>query len=65
MLTERQTQILHLIAQGKTDKEIASILQIAHSTVKNTNSIIYQRLGANNRAEAVYKIYTKGENNEN
>lgn len=54
-LAPRQTQIIEMVSRGMTDKEVATALGIAVSTVKNTMVTIYEKLGAKNRAEAVYK----------
>ena len=52
-LTARETQVLHLLAQGKSNKEIAAALSITQRTVKFHISSIMGKLGANNRTEAV------------
>jgi DNA-binding CsgD family transcriptional regulator len=57
-LTFRQAKLMWMVAQGMTDKEIAVILGIAVSTVKNTMRMIYEKLEARNRAQAVYRFTT-------
>lgn len=52
-LTNRETQILNYIAYGKTNKQIADILEISEQTVKTHVSDILYRLHANHRAHAV------------
>ncbi|MGW8250289.1 MAG: LuxR C-terminal-related transcriptional regulator, partial [Anaerolineales bacterium] len=52
-LTEREMEILHLMALGMTNKEIARELIIAPGTVKAHTSSIYSKLEAANRTEAV------------
>jgi DNA-binding NarL/FixJ family response regulator len=52
-LTERETEVLQLLAQGKPNKEIAAALVISERTVKFHISSILQKLGAGNRTEAV------------
>jgi DNA-binding CsgD family transcriptional regulator len=47
--TERQLQIIELVKQGKTNKEIGSILFISENTVKYHLKIIYNSLGIENR----------------
>lgn len=47
--TERQLQIIELVKQGKTNKEIGSQLFISENTVKYHLKIIYQTLGIENR----------------
>ena len=51
-LTEREKEILRLIALGGTNKEIAQKLGIAEKTVKNHISHIFQTLHVNNRTQA-------------
>ena len=45
-LTRRQQQLVPFIAQGLTNKEIASILNISEQTVKNHVHDIMKRVGA-------------------
>jgi len=52
-LTKRETQILTYVAEGNTNKEIASILSISEQTIKNHVSAILRKLNANDRAHAV------------
>ena len=52
-LTQRQRQILTLIAAGRTDKEIARTIGIAETTVHKHVSRLLKRTGASNRAAAV------------
>lgn len=52
-LTEREMEVLQLIAQGKPNKEIAAALTISERTVKFHVSSILSKLGATNRTEAV------------
>ena len=51
-LTPREEEILSLIGQGKTNRQIAEELTVAHSTVKWYVRQIYGKLGVNNREEA-------------
>lgn len=55
-LTPRQTQIMRLVCQGYIDKEIAAMLHLALSTIRQTNVVTYERLGARNRANAVARF---------
>jgi len=52
-LSEREIEVLELIAQGKTNKEIAAQLIISPGTVKAHSSSIYRKLDVANRTEAV------------
>jgi DNA-binding NarL/FixJ family response regulator len=51
-LSEREQEVLSLIATGSTNKEIASQLHLSPHTVKEHTSAIYRKLGVRNRAEA-------------
>ena len=51
-LTERQVQVLRLIAKGKTNREIAEELVLSEYTVQRHIASIYSKIGARNRAEA-------------
>jgi DNA-binding NarL/FixJ family response regulator len=52
-LTERELEVLHLLAQGMPNKEIAAHLVISERTAKFHVSSIMSKLGATNRTEAV------------
>jgi two-component system NarL family response regulator len=52
-LTEREDEILHLIAEGARDREIAERLFISESTVKKHVQNVLRKLHARNRVEAV------------
>lgn len=56
MLTTREAEILHLTAEGYTNKQIAEKLTISALTVKNHAKHIFKKIGASNRSEAV-KMY--------
>lgn len=51
-LTLRESELLHWLAQGKDNAEIAVILNIAVDTVKKHLTRIYQKLGVENRTAA-------------
>ena len=52
-LTRRETEILNHIADGMSNKKIASALDISEQTIKNHISSILRKLNANDRAHAV------------
>jgi two-component system response regulator DesR len=51
-LSEREQEVLSLVATGSTNKEIAAHLHLSPHTVKEHTSAIYRKLGVRNRAEA-------------
>ncbi|HMH32781.1 MAG TPA: helix-turn-helix transcriptional regulator [Puia sp.] len=55
LLTTKEVQILQLIAEGKTNKEIAGVYFIELSTVKTHINNIYSKLYLSNRKEARIK----------
>lgn len=56
LLTPREQEILDLVAEGKTNAEIASALWIAPSTVKKHLENVYEKLGVRGRAAAVTRV---------
>ena len=60
LLTERELEVLSLLAQGMPNKEIASKLVISERTAKFHVSSIMSKLGATNRTEAVSLAAQKG-----
>lgn len=52
-LTERQREILQLVAQGHTSEEIAEMLHLSARTVMSHRANIYSRLGTSNLAEII------------
>lgn len=53
-LTERESQVLGLIARGLRNAEVAADLGIAESTVAGYIKIVYRKLGIGSRAEAAW-----------
>ncbi len=58
-LSSREQEILTLIAEGKSDKLIASELHISVKTVANHNRSIYTKSGVTGRYELLAKVYGK------
>ncbi len=58
--TPRETEVLHLMAQGLQNKEIAGRLVITERTVKFYVSAILSKLGVGNRTEAVTVAVARG-----
>src|SRR6266567_5249276 len=59
-LTERETQVLSLLTQGKSNKEIANALRIAEDTVKSHVRHILSKLGVQSRTQAVILAIRQG-----
>jgi two-component system response regulator DesR len=60
LLTEREREVLDLIAAGSTNREIAQRLFLSPHTVKEHTSVLYRKLRARNRAEAVQRAQRMG-----
>lgn len=56
-LTERETQVLSLLAQGLTQKEIAETLYLSVSSVKKHLASIYHKMKVSNKISAVQKAH--------
>ncbi|MED4016007.1 response regulator transcription factor [Sutcliffiella cohnii] len=59
-LTERETEVLSLMAEGKSTKEIAKQLFLTAGTVRNYISVILDKLEVSNRIEAIRVFKEKG-----
>ncbi len=59
-LSERELEVLHLIARGDSNQEIAEMLVIALDTVKRHVTHIFEKLGVNNRVQAVARARALG-----
>jgi two-component system response regulator DesR len=60
LLSEREREVLTLIAAGSTNREIAERLYLSPHTVKEHTSTLYRKLNARNRAEAVQRAQRIG-----
>ena len=59
-LSEREREILQLLAQGLSNREIAARLSLARGTVKNYVTTILQKLGARDRTQAALRARELG-----
>ncbi|SEA00543.1 two-component system, NarL family, response regulator DesR [Thalassobacillus cyri] len=59
-LTEREVQVIQLMADGKNTKEISKQLYITPGTVRNYISVILDKLEVGNRIEAISRFKEKG-----
>lgn len=58
-LTEREEQVLALVADGRENKSIASTLSISVFTVQNHMQNLFERLDVRNRTEAASKYWQR------
>jgi len=59
-MTRREVEILRLLGQGLTNKQIAYRLKISEKTVRNHISNFYSKLGVGDRSQAVLYAVRKG-----
>jgi len=59
-LSHRRREILTLLAQGKSKREIALELRISEQTVKNHITVIHKQLGVKKRLPAIIKALSEG-----
>lgn len=59
-LTARERDVLRLLAQGHSSREVGARLYVAETTVKFHVRNVMRKLGATNRAEAVYQASKRG-----
>jgi DNA-binding CsgD family transcriptional regulator len=58
-LSQRETEVLFWVMQGKENKAIATQLSVSQSTVRKHLENIYHKLGVQNRTEAIAHVLTK------
>ena len=59
-LSQRELEVLELVAAGSTNREAAARLFISEATVKTHLLHIYAKLGVSDRAAAVAEAYNRG-----
>lgn len=64
-LSPRETEIMELLAEGLLYKEVAERLDLTLGTVKQYAHGIYQKLGAQNRTEAINNFFGNNHNSKN
>ena len=60
VLTSRELQVFRMIAEGRTNKQIADLLLLSEATVKSHFNRIGKKLGIRGRAQAVIMAYKVG-----
>jgi len=53
LLSDREREVLQLVAEGRSSKEIADLLSISPATVETHRTHVLQKLGLRNTAEVV------------
>jgi DNA-binding NarL/FixJ family response regulator len=59
-LTAREKEVLKLVAEGRTSREIAELLYVSNKTVMSHRANIYKKLGTHNRTELVKYAIRRG-----
>lgn len=54
-ITERESQVVHLVIEGKTNKEMAEILFVSENTIKKHLQNIFYKFGVSNRT-SIYRV---------
>jgi two-component system, NarL family, response regulator NreC len=60
LLTDREKEVLHLLAEGRANKEVATLLDLGVSTVETHRANLMQKLNLHNTAEIVLYAVRKG-----
>lgn len=60
LLTKRECQVLQLLAEGQSNRTVAETLEISEKTVKNHVSNVLQKMGVNDRTQAVVMAIKNG-----
>jgi DNA-binding NarL/FixJ family response regulator len=60
LLTEREREVLQLLAQGKSNKEVAQVLDLSPHTIESHRTNMMQKLNLHNTAEIVLYAVRKG-----
>lgn len=60
LLTDREKEVLHLLAEGRSNKEVATQLDLGVSTVETHRANLMQKLNLHNTAEIVLYAVRKG-----
>ena len=59
-LSERQREILRLLAQARDNAQIAAVLSLSEKTVRNQVSLIFEKIGVESRAQAIVRARDAG-----
>jgi DNA-binding NarL/FixJ family response regulator len=59
-LSDRELEVLRLLAEGRSNREIAAAVFLAEGTVKNHVSAVLTKLGARDRTQAALRARALG-----
>ncbi len=59
-ISDREMQVLHLLAAGRSNKEIANELEVSPNTVKTHVASLFEKLAARRRTEAIMRARELG-----
>ncbi|HEY0335668.1 MAG TPA: response regulator transcription factor [Stenotrophomonas sp.] len=59
-LTERELEVLHALAAGRSNKEIAAHLHVSPNTIKTHVARLFEKLGAKRRTQAIHRARELG-----
>nr|WP_272956186.1 LuxR C-terminal-related transcriptional regulator [Actinopolymorpha rutila] len=59
-LAQRELELLTLVARGDTNRQAAAAMYVSEATVKAWLQLIFDKLGARDRASAVAEAYRRG-----
>jgi DNA-binding NarL/FixJ family response regulator len=60
LLTDREREVLQLLAEGRTNKDVAALLEVGVSTIETHRANLMQKLNLHNTAEIVLYAVRKG-----
>jgi DNA-binding NarL/FixJ family response regulator len=60
LLTDREKEVLHLLSEGRSNKDVATLLKVGLSTVETHRANLMQKLNLHNTAEIVLYAVRKG-----
>jgi two-component system, NarL family, response regulator NreC len=60
LLTDREKEVLQLLSEGRSNKEVATLLELSLSTVETHRANLMQKLNLHNTAEIVLYAVRKG-----
>jgi DNA-binding NarL/FixJ family response regulator len=60
LLTAREREVLQLLAEGRSNKEVAAVLEVGLSTIETHRANLMQKLNLHNTAEIVLYAVRKG-----